>query len=67
MNTGIRTARADDRYRLIGNPSEGFLETLLHPDTVTLALPSIVRGAVVFDAERDANDLAPRGITLTGY
>ena len=48
---GDRSLADDDRYL--------FLETLLHANTGLLALPAIVPGAVVLDAERDANVRGP--------
>ena len=57
MNPGIRAACTDDADRLIRNAAERLLDTLLHTDTALLALPSVVCRAVVFDAERDANEV----------
>ena len=41
---------------LVRDDRERLLEALLYADAVILALPAVVRRAVVFDAERDAHD-----------
>jgi len=55
MHTTIRSARAGDFDCLVGNGGEGPFNELLHTGTGALALPAIVRGAVIFDADRDTH------------
>ncbi len=58
MHSGIGAARTKNLHGLVGDPGERFFETLLYAETGLLALPAVVRGSVVFDAERDANSSA---------
>lgn len=67
VHPGIGTAGTDNVNWLIGYPGKCCLDTLLHTDATLLALPSVVRRAVVFDAERNAYDLNPAvAVTLAG-
>ena len=55
MNTGVRSASAGNFHRLICDQCESFFEELLYAQTRLLALPAVISGSVVLNAERDAN------------
>ena len=54
MHACICAAGTDYFDRFVGNPAEGFLYVRLNAVTGTLALPAVVRGTVVFDAESNS-------------
>jgi len=54
MHAGVGAARAGDFDGLVSDLGDGFLDALLHADAGTLALPAVVRGAVVLYANCDA-------------
>ncbi len=56
VDARIRPAGTGDLDVLVGHDGKRLLEALLHTDAVFLALPAVVRRAVVFDAERNAHD-----------
>ena len=58
MHAGIRAPGTYGFNAFIGDDFKRFFEALLYTQTGFLALPAVVPGAVVFDAERDANKLA---------
>ncbi len=55
MHTGIGSARANQIHRMSSNPGQSILEGRLYGrhDRITLSLPTMERGAVIFDAECD--------------
>ena len=55
MYPGVCTAGTHHFYGFIGDDRQRLFQTLLYTDTGLLPLPAVVPGAVVFDAERDAN------------
>ena len=55
VHPGVGATGTNHFYGFIGNNRQRLFQTLLHTDTGLLALPPVVPGAVVFDAERDAN------------
>jgi hypothetical protein len=55
MNASVSAASTRHLDCVIGNPPEGFFDTLLHTEAGLLPLPAIVRGAVVLNTERDAH------------
>ena len=55
VHARVGTARTDDLDRFIGYECKGFLEKLLYTQAGFLTLPAVISGAVVFDADRDAN------------
>ena len=54
MHASISAARTDDFDGFIRDDFQGVFDTLLHPDTRTLALPAVVRRTVVLKAQSDA-------------
>ena len=54
MHTGIRTAGAGDRYRVIGDETKRFFDGSLHGLAMRKALPAEEVGSVVFDTQGDA-------------
>ena len=54
MHTGIGTSCTDDFDRLVSDFTERLFNVRLYAIAGTLALPAIVRGPVVFNAERDS-------------
>ena len=55
MHAGIRTARAGYVDVFVSDERQRLFEALLHTESGFLALPTVVRRAVVFDAERNAH------------
>ena len=55
VNARVGAAGAGHLNGMIGDQFEGFFEALLHAETGLLALPTVVRGTVVLNAERDAH------------
>lgn len=50
MDSAIRAARSDAADRLIGNPGYRLIQAELNARRMTLDLPTIVMGAIVFQA-----------------
>ena len=55
MNTRVRTAGASHSHGGISDRCQGFFDELLYAQAGFLALPAVIRRAVVLNAERDAN------------
>jgi hypothetical protein len=55
MYTRIGAARAYKLDGLVGDQAKRLFQALLHAQSGFLTLPAVIPGAVVFDAERDAN------------
>jgi hypothetical protein len=55
VHPGVGAAGTDHFYGFIGDNRQRLFQALLYTDTGLLPLPAVVPGAVVFDAERDAN------------
>ena len=54
--TRVGTPRADDLHILVRHNRERLFDALLNSEPGLLALPAVVRRAVVFDAERCAHE-----------
>ncbi len=50
MHPGVRTSGTVHGHRMIGHLRQGLFETLLHAAHITLILPAMKIGTVVFDA-----------------
>jgi len=55
MNAGVRATSTCHGDGVICNQREGLLEELLYARAGFLALPAVICGPVVLNAERDAN------------
>ena len=55
MNTCVGAAGANHFDRFVRNQRKCLFHPLLHTETGLLPLPAIITGAVVFDAQCDAN------------
>ncbi len=62
VNTRVRPPGAGHSHGSISDQCKGFFDELLYAQTGCLALPAVIRGAVVLNAERDANRIQGRSL-----